>query len=201
MTNPERPRAVGKSTDSMSVVNLSNQFLLAMPGIVEGSLAGSLIYLCEHTMRGALGLVINRPTDLTLATLFERIDLKLEIGPVRDELVFFGGPVQTDRGFVLHAPAGDYSSSIKLGELALTTSRDVLQAVAEGRGPARMLVTLGYAGWGAGQLENEMAQNVWLNVAADMHIIFDVPPEARYLAALKLLGIDPVMLAGNAGHA
>lgn len=181
--------------------NFANQFLIAMPGMVEGSLAGSVIYVCEHTERGALGLVINRPTDLTLGTLFERIDLTLEIGPVKDTLVFFGGPVQTDRGFVLHAPAGDYSSSIKLGGMALTTSRDVLQAVAEGNGPARMLVTLGYAGWGAGQLESEMAQNAWLSVGADDSIIFDVPPEDRYPAALKLLGIDPVMLAGGAGHA
>ncbi|WYX33953.1 YqgE/AlgH family protein [Achromobacter xylosoxidans] len=181
--------------------NFANQFLIAMPGMVEGSLAGSVIYICEHPERGALGLVINRPTDLTLGTLFERIDLALEIGPVKDTLVFFGGPVQTDRGFVLHAPAGDYSSSIKLGAMALTTSRDVLQAVADGNGPARMLVTLGYAGWGAGQLESEMGQNAWLSVGADDHIIFDVPPEDRYPAALKLLGIDPVMLAGDAGHA
>lgn len=181
--------------------NFANQFLIAMPGMVEGSLAGSVIYVCEHTERGALGLVINRPTDLTLGTLFERIDLTLEIGPVKDTLVFFGGPVQTDRGFVLHAPAGDYSSSIKLGDMALTTSRDVLQAVADGKGPARILVTLGYAGWGAGQLESEMAQNAWLSVGADDSIIFDVPPEERYPAALKLLGIDPVMLAGDAGHA
>ncbi|MGS1007639.1 YqgE/AlgH family protein [Achromobacter anxifer] len=181
--------------------NFANQFLIAMPGMVEGSLAGSVIYVCEHTERGALGLVINRPTDLTLGTLFERIDLTLEIGPVKDTLVFFGGPVQTDRGFVLHAPAGDYSSSIKLGDMALTTSRDVLQAVADGKGPARMLVTLGYAGWGAGQLESEMSQNAWLSVGADDSIIFDVPPEERYPAALKLLGIDPVMLAGDAGHA
>lgn len=181
--------------------NFSNQFLMAMPGMVDGSLAGTVIYICEHTARGALGLVINRPTDLTLASLLERIDLKLEIAPVRDDIVFFGGPVQTDRGFVLHAPAGDYSSSIKLGDLTLTTSRDVLQAVADGTGPSRLLVTLGYAGWGAGQLEHEMAQNAWLNVGADLSIIFDVPPEERYPAALRLLGIDPVMLAGGAGHA
>ncbi|KRC84895.1 hypothetical protein D3C87_726690 [compost metagenome] len=181
--------------------NFANQFLIAMPGMVEGSLAGSVIYVCEHTERGALGLVINRPTDLTLGTLFERIDLTLEIGPVKDTYVFFGGPVQTDRGFVLHAPAGDYSSSIKMGGMALTTSRDVLQAVADGNGPARLLVTLGYAGWGAGQLESEMGQNAWLSVGANDDIIFDVPPEDRYPAALKLLGIDPVMLAGGAGHA
>jgi len=187
--------------DDSLPVDFSNQFLMAMPNMVEGSLAGSVIYVCEHTSKGALGLVINRPTDLTLGTLFERIDLQLEIMPEKESPVFFGGPVQTDRGFVLHAPAGDYNSSIKLGGLALTTSRDVLQAVADGTGPAQMLVTLGYAGWGAGQLETEMARNAWLNVSADPHIIFDVPPEDRYPAALRLLGFDPVMLAGEAGHA
>jgi len=198
MTEHETP---GDGQADPPATDFSNQFLMAMPGMVDGALAGTVIYICEHTTRGALGLVINRPTDLTLATLFERIDLKLEIAPVKDEIVFFGGPVQTDRGFVLHAPAGEYSSSIKLGDLALTTSRDVLQAVADGNGPARMLVTLGYAGWSAGQLEREMAQNAWLSVLADPRIIFDVPPEDRYPAALKLLGIDPVMLAGDAGHA
>ncbi|SAI72710.1 transcriptional regulator [Bordetella ansorpii] len=199
MTDTQHPDGDRKSAGSCA--DFSNQFLMAMPGMVEGSLAGTVIYVCEHTPRGALGLVINRPTDLTLGTLFERIELTLEIAPTRDDIVFFGGPVQTDRGFVLHAPAGEYTSSIKLGELALTTSRDVLQAVADGNGPARMLVTLGYAGWGAGQLEREMSQNAWLNVGADSRIIFDVPPDDRYPAALKLLGIDPIMLAGEAGHA
>ena len=181
--------------------DLSNQFLMAMPGMVEGDLAGTVIYVCEHSKKGALGLVINRPTDLTVAGLLQKIDLKLEIDPGKDTPVFFGGPVQTDRGFVLHAPAGDYTSSIRLSDLALTTSRDVLEAVAGGTGPERLLVTLGYAGWGAGQLENEMAQNAWLNVPADAQIIFGVAPEDRYPAALRLLGIDPVMLAGEAGHA
>ncbi|MDQ8031544.1 YqgE/AlgH family protein [Bordetella genomosp. 1] len=198
----EHTRSESDADDAAALAaDFSNQFLLAMPGMVEGALAGTVIFVCEHTPRGALGLVINRPTDLTLGSLFERIDLTLEIGPVSDDLVFFGGPVQTDRGFVLHAPAGDYTSSIRLGEIALTTSRDVLQAVADGNGPQRMLVTLGYAGWGAGQLESEMAQNAWLSVDADASIIFDTPVDERYPAALKLLGIDPVMLAGDAGHA
>lgn len=201
MTDLEYSSSVEKNADLAPAINLSNQFLLAMPGIVEDSLAGSIIYLCEHTAQGALGLIINWPTDLTLTTLFKRIDLKFEIGPTHDELVFFGGPVQTDRGFVLHTPSGDYSSSLNLKDLALTTSRDVLQAIAAGKGPARMLVTLGYAGWAAGQLESEMAQNAWLNVSANAHIIFDVPPAERYFAALKLLGIDPLMLTGVAGHA
>jgi len=192
------------SAKAESSGNLSGQFLLAMPGMVEGELAHSVIYVCEHTEHGALGLVINRPTDLTIGNLLERIDLdlSLEIGPVSQAPVFFGGPVQTDRGFVLHAPAGDYSSSIRLGDLALTTSRDVLQEVAQGRGPTHLLVTLGYAGWGAGQLESEMAQNAWINLAASHAILFDVPPEQRYEASLAQLGIDSSMLvAGEAGHA
>ena len=186
---------------SDAAIDLSNQFLMAMPGLVGGNLAGTVIYICEHTPKGALGLVINRPTDLMLGSLLEKIDLKLEIVPRHDTPVFFGGPVQTDRGFVLHAPAGEYSSSIKFEGMALTTSRDVLEEVAEGRGPEKMLVTLGYAGWGAGQLENELAQNAWLSVGADKEIIFGMPPDERYAAALKLLGIDPVMLTGVAGHA
>lgn len=186
-----------------SSADLSKQFLLAMPGMVSGNLANTVIYLCEHNEHGALGLVINRPTDLTVGNLLERIDLdlSLEIGPVQEAPVFFGGPVQTDRGFVLHAPVGDYSSSIRLGELALTTSRDVLQELAQGRGPAQILITLGYAGWGAGQLESEMAQNAWLNLSASNNILFNVPPEQRYEATLAQLGISSSMLAGEAGHA
>ena len=183
--------------------DLSGQLLLAMPGKVGGNLADTVIYICEHTAQGALGLVINRPTELMLGDLLKRIDLdlSLEIDLTRDAPVFFGGPVQTDRGFVLHAPVGGYNSSIRLGEVALTTSRDVLQDVAQGKGPERLLVTLGYAGWGAGQLEYEMSQNAWLNVAATHDILFDVPSESRYQAALGQLGIDASMLAGDAGHA
>ncbi len=190
-------------TDAASSADLSQQLLVAMPGKVSGNLANTVIYVCEHTEHGALGLVINRPTDITVGDLLKRIDLdlSLEIGPVQNAPVFFGGPVQTDRGFVLHAPVGGYSSSIQLGDVALTTSRDVLQDVAHGRGPAMLLITLGYAGWGAGQLESEMSQNAWLNVAANTDILFNTPSENRYEAALAQLGIDPLMLAGDAGHA
>lgn len=191
----------GAEKPEAPLIRFSNQFLIAMPQVVEGSLAGSVIYICEHTDRGALGIVINRPTDLTLSGLLERIGLKLEIELADDIPVFLGGPVQADRGFVLHSPVCEYSSSIKMGDLALTTSRDVLQAVAEGTGPERLFVTLGYAGWGAGQLESEMAQNAWINVEADASVIFDVAPEDRYAAALKLLGVDPLMLSSGAGHA
>jgi putative transcriptional regulator len=192
---------ITQETPPEFAIDLSNQFLMAMPGMVTGELAGTVIYVCEHGPKGALGLVINRPTDLSLSSLLEKIDLKLEITPFQTNTVFFGGPVHTDRGFVLHTAQGDYNSSIKLGALALTTSRDVLQEVAAGKGPEKLLVTLGYAGWGAGQLENELAQNAWLNVAADIDVIFSTPPELRYPAALKLLGIDPIMLTVAAGHA
>ena len=179
-----------------------HQFLIAMPHMHDQNFAQTLTYIVEHNANGAMGLVINRPQSLSLADILEQLRPEMS-PPVRCQHIpiHVGGPVQTDRGFVLHAPAGDYTSSIRLGDLALTTSRDVLQAVAEGSGPVRMLVTLGYAGWGAGQLENEMAQNAWLNVSANLHIIFDVPPDERYPAALKLLGFDPVMLTGDAGHA
>jgi putative transcriptional regulator len=189
--------------EAESSVDLSQQLLLAMPGKVAGNLANTVIFVCEHTEHGALGLVINRPTDLTVGDLLKRIDLdlSLEIGIVQDAPVFFGGPVQTDRGFVLHAPVGGYSSSIALGDIALTTSRDVLQDVAQGRGPRNLLVTLGYAGWGAGQLESEMSQNAWINVAATNEILFNTPAENRYEVALSQLGIHPAMLAGDAGHA
>lgn len=182
---------------------LSGQFLLAMPGVVGGSLADTIIYVCEHNADGALGLVVNRPTDITVGDLLQRIelDLSLEIGPVKDAPVFFGGPVQTDRGFVLHVPAGSYTSSVHLGAMTLTTSRDILQDVSQGNGPQRLMVSLGYAGWGAGQLESEMASNAWLNVTATQEILFDVPAEQRYSAALAQLGIDPSMLTGEAGHA
>lgn len=191
-----------RSTNSR--MDLTRQLLLAMPGRVTGELENTVIYVCEHSEHGALGLVINRPTDLTVGDLLKRIDLplSLEIGPISDTPVFFGGPVQTDRGFVLHVPQRDYSSSIPLGDdYALTTSRDVLQDVAQGKGPEHVLITLGYAGWGAGQLEDEIASNAWLNVLASSEILFDTPPDQRYDLALGQLGIDLSRLTGDAGHA
>jgi putative transcriptional regulator len=155
-------------------------------------------------------MIINKPTDMTVDVLLRRIDLKLEIAPgvsaqsspVEKIPVMYGGPVQADRGFVLHAPPGDFSSSMPVtSEIALTTSKDILEAVALGTGPKRMLVSLGCSGWGAGQLEEEIARNGWLTVRADSNILFDLPLEQRFVAALKLLGIDPMMLSGEAGHA
>lgn len=186
-------------SDSM---DLRHQFLIAMPAMADPNFSGSVVYICDHSDRGALGLVINRPTELNLSTLFERIDLKLEIAPWKDAPVFFGGPVQTERGFVLHVPPGTYSSTLPVTpDISLTTSKDVLEAVAGGSGPEKMLVTLGYSGWGAGQLEGEIAANAWLTVTATPQILFDTPPEGRYEAALQLLGVQATQLTGQAGHA
>lgn len=184
-------------------INLTHQFLIAMPGVVDSPFAGSVVYVCEHNERGALGLVINRPTDIDMATLFGKIDIKLEIALLQHQPVLYGGPVQTERGFVLHEPHHEsYHSSLRVpGGLEMTTSKDILEKVAAGTGPARFLLTLGYSGWGAGQLEEEIARNGWLTVPADHTIIFDTPLEARQSAAMALLGVTPLTLSTEAGHA
>lgn len=189
----------------MQSVNLTDHFLIAMPAMEDPYFAKSLIYVAEHNEQGALGIIINRPLDMDLETLFEKIDVpfpakaKSEVGKLP---VFFGGPVQTDRGFVLHRPVGDWQSTLPVNaEVGLTSSRDILQAVANFGQPHEVIVSLGYSGWAAGQLENELKQNAWLTVPADPHIIFDLPAEARLASALERLGIDLANLAGNAGHA
>jgi len=187
-------------------INLTNQFLIAMPGMAGDTFAGTVIYMCEHTDKGALGLVINKPIDIKLKNLFEKVELTLERDDLAEEPVYFGGPVQTERGFVLHerldSDGGHYNSSLKIpGGLEMTTSKDVLEALSNGVGPRRVLVTLGYSGWGAGQLEEEMVRNSWINVSAAPEIIFDTPVEQRYDKALSLLGIDARMLSQEAGHA
>ncbi|MGE5451657.1 MAG: YqgE/AlgH family protein [Acidobacteriota bacterium] len=187
-------------------INLTNQFLIAMPGMADGNFAGAVVYMCEHTENGALGLVINRPIDINLKNLFDKVDLQLDREDLSDRPVYFGGPVQTERGFVLHESLGDegghYSSTLKIpGGLEMTTSRDVLEALSHGAGPKKVFITLGYAGWSAGQLEEEILRNGWLTVDAQADIIFDTPVESRYDKALSLLGIDRGFLMGEAGHA
>ncbi len=186
-------------------IDLTNQFLIAMPGMGDDTFAGTVVYLCEHNERGALGLVINKPIDITLKNLFEKVELPLD----REELaalpVYFGGPVQTERGFVLHEKQvnedGGYNSTMSVpGGLEMTTSKDVLEAISHGAGPKRVLVTLGFSGWQAGQLEDELGRNGWLTVAADPRVIFDTPIEERYDRAVSLLGFDPRMLSQEAGH-
>ncbi len=188
--------------DNEQASNLSNHFLMAMPNMADPNFDGTVVLLAEHSDKGAMGIVVNRPMTLDLSDLFERIDLDLGISPIGADPVLFGGPVQTDRGFVLHQPVGDWSSSIEIAEdIALTTSRDILEAVAHGKGPERFMVALGYSGWGPGQLEDELSRNAWLSVPAQSAVIFDTPMDQRFLRAYQLLGIDPALLTGHAGHA
>jgi putative transcriptional regulator len=189
-----------------ATMDLTNQFLIAMPGMADETFAGAVIYLCEHNEKGALGLVINKPIDMDMDGLFEKVDLTLQRDDLRQAPVFFGGPVQTERGFVLHErldeEGGHYNATLAIpGGLEMTTSRDVLEALSHGAGPRKLLVTLGYSGWSAGQLEEEIGRNGWLTVDAVPELIFDTPPADRYDHALRLLGIDPRMLSQEAGHA
>ena len=198
------------SADSASI-NLTHHFLIAMPGLEDETFAKSVVYLCEHSERGALGLVINKPSDINLQSLLQKVDLDLRRQDLTDTPVFQGGPVQTERGFVLHdAMQADsekpedsgYSSTLSIpGGLEMTTSKDVLEALSTGAGPRRVLVTLGYASWGEGQLESELAQNTWLTVGADPSVIFDTPIGQRWDRALGLLGLQAWMLSPDAGHA
>lgn len=197
-------------TDSVPI-NLTHHFLIAMPGLEDDAFARSVVYLCEHTERGALGLVINKPTDLNLKQLLSKIELSLHRDDLAHTPVFLGGPVQTDRGFVLHDPVRSlsasesesaYASTLHIpGGLDMTTSKDVLEALSGGAGPRRVLVALGYAAWGEGQLEAELADNSWLTVDADATVIFNTPVAERYDCALALLGLESWRLSPEAGHA
>jgi putative transcriptional regulator len=190
----------------VSSIDLTNHFLIAMPNMADPYFARTLTYVCEHNDQGALGIVVNRPIDMTLQALFERLSLSLKDPARADAPIYFGGPVQTDRGFVLHEPAGEWQSTLKVsgaaaGAIGLTTSKDILEAVGRGEGPDKLLVSLGYAGWSAGQIEHEIKQNAWLTVEAKDAILFDLPAEERLPAAMELLGLDYARLADQAGHA
>ena len=194
-----------------ALLNLTNHFLIAMPGLEDAIFSKSVVYVCEHTPHGALGLVINKPADMTMATLFGKVDLPLQRPDLTDSPVFQGGPVQTERGFILHesifAEAEKpeqplYASSMTIpGGLEMTTSKDVLEALSSGSGPRRVLVSLGYSAWGEGQLETEIKENSWLTVDAKNSIIFDTPVAQRYDQALALLGLQAWMISPHAGSA
>ena len=192
-------------------MNLTHHFLIAMPGLQDNTFKRSVVYLCEHSQRGALGLVINKPSDLSMKALFAKVDLRLSRDDLIDAPVFQGGPVQTERGFVLHeqvfaeADRGHdpvYASTLSIpGGLEMTSSRDVLEAMSTGAGPRKVLVSLGYAAWAEGQLEAELGENSWLTVGADAAVIFDTPIAQRYDRALMLLGLEAWTLSPEAGHA
>jgi putative transcriptional regulator len=197
--------------DDSAPINLTNHFLIAMPGLADETFAKSVVYLCEHSERGALGLMINKPTDIKLQGLFDKVELPLGRVDLKDAPVFHGGPVQTERGFVLHEalqeettekPEPVYASTMMIpGGLEMTTSRDVLEALSTGAGPSRVLVSLGYSAWAQGQLESEIGENSWLIVHADPSVIFETPVAQRYDKALALLGLQAWMLSPDAGHA
>ncbi|MHB1199449.1 MAG: YqgE/AlgH family protein [Polaromonas sp.] len=190
-----------------SLFNLTHHFLIAMPGLGDQAFAKSVVYMCEHSERGALGLVINKPSDINLKGLFDKVELPLRRDDLVQVPVFQGGPVQTERGFVLHesmmpGSASVYASTMTIpGGLEMTTSKDVLEALSTGAGPRKIFVSLGYSAWGEGQLESEISDNSWLTVAADVAVIFDTPVAQRYDKALLLLGLQSWMLSPEAGHA
>ena len=187
-------------------INFTHHFLIAMPGLQDEAFAKSVIYMCEHSERGALGLVINKPSDINLKKLFEKVELPLHREDLTLSPVFQGGPVQTERGFVLHEsvmPGNEsiYASTMTIpGGLEMTTSKDVLEALSTGYGPRKVFISLGYSSWGQGQLESEISDNSWLTVAADPAVIFDTPVDQRYDKALMLLGLQSWMLSPEAGH-
>jgi len=182
--------------------NLTNHFLIAMPQLADPNFFHTVTYICEHNDDGALGIVINRPLDVQLGEIFEQMEIESSERAVNDQVVYMGGPVQQERGFVLHRPATNWDSTLLItDDIGLTTSRDVLAAMARGEGPVEALVALGYAGWGAGQLEREMAENAWLSGPADERILFHSPVERRWEEAAALLGVDLNLLSGDAGHA
>jgi putative transcriptional regulator len=182
--------------------SLSNHFLIAMPSLEDPNFHHTTTYICEHDENGALGIVINRPLNMKLGEILQHMDIKASSEKISSLPVYLGGPVQNDRGFVLHEPLGDWEATLQVSDsIGITSSSDILAAIAAGEGPEKALVTLGYAGWGAGQLEQEIAANAWLNGPASTEIVFNTPCEQRWLAAAALLGVDLNLLSGDMGHA
>ncbi len=182
--------------------SLSGHLLIAMPSLADANFSKTVTYICEHNEKGALGIVINRPLKISLSNVLEQMELEVSDPDIANDTVFLGGPVQEQRGFVLHTPLRAWNSTLAVGEhIGLTTSRDILVDMSQGRGPGQSLVALGYAGWGAGQLEHELMQNSWLHGPADDAILFELPAEHRWQAAADKLGIDLNLLSATAGHA
>lgn len=187
--------------DELTPGSLRDHFLIAMPGLNDSSFAHTVTYICEHSAQGAMGVVINLATPMLLKEIFAQMDLK-DQSDQGELIVMSGGPVQPERGFVLHSPDSKWQSTLEISpDISLTASRDIIAALADGSGPQHALIALGYAGWGEGQLEAEIAANSWLTVAADKNIIFNTPLEQRWTAAAQALGIDVNLIASTAGHA
>ena len=183
-------------------VSLANHFLIAMPKLADPNFSRTVTLICEHSAEGAMGIVINRATDLRLGDIFAQLDIDPAHAAHSNMPIHFGGPVQNNRGFVLHEPLGKWESTLSVtSNLGVSTSRDILSAIAQNKGPTSCLVALGYAGWAAGQLEREITENSWLSVPADRSILFETPVESRWNAAARMVGVDLSTLSSEAGHA
>ncbi len=183
---------------------LTNQFLIAMPALADPNFFHSVTYICEHTSEGAMGIVINKPLELRLDEILHHMKIPVTGRRPTELPVFLGGPVQPERGFIVHERERDreWENTITItDELAVTTSRDILEDIASDNGPRKLIVALGYAGWGPGQLEREMSENAWLSCPSDRHVLFDTPSEQRWEAAAALLGVDLNLLSNDVGHA
>jgi len=182
--------------------NLAGHFLIAMPSLNDSFFNQAVTFICEHDENGSFGIIINQQTDITLKQITKEMKIEISNSANENQPVFVGGPVDQGRGFILHRPAGNWQSSLIVNDnVALTTSKDILRAIANNEGPTDSIVALGYAGWAAGQLDNEMANNTWLSCPADEQIIFNTPAEERWKAAANLIGIDLSLLSNDAGHA
>lgn len=182
--------------------DLTGHFLIAMPALEDPNFYHTVTLICQHNEEGAMGVIFNRPLEINLGEVFEHMEIK----PIDQELdqqqVYYGGPVQVERGFVLHMPDGDWESTLPISdELAVTTSRDIIDDIAQGKGPEKYLIALGYAGWEAGQLEYELSENAWLSGPSSADIIFDTPYDKRWESAASIIGVDLILLSGDMGHA
>ena len=186
----------------MRSTNLTNQFLIAMPRLADPNFHQTVTYVCAHNEDGAMGIIINRPLALDLGEVLTQMDMATVDPKIQSIPVYQGGPVQCDRGFVIHQINSEWGSSINVSdEIGVTTSRDILKSIAEGKGPKESLIALGYAGWGAGQLEQELMENAWLSGPVDSKIIFNIPCEKRWESSAALLGVDIENLSPDIGHA
>ena len=182
---------------------LSGHFLIAMPNLLDPNFNQTVTFICEHNAQGAFGIVINRQTDTSIGEVLSQLEITATEGnPSVDSHIFLGGPVEVSRGLVLHSPVGEWAATlVKIDEIAVTSSLDIIRAIGEGEAPEKFILATGYAGWGPGQLEQEMAENAWLNGPADPKVIFETPIEDRWNAAAKLLGVDLRLLSSEVGHA
>ena len=186
----------------MTVNRLTNHFIIAMPGLMDENFNQAVTYICEHDDNGTFGIIINRESEISLDDVMRQMKIPYHPDTTKNEPVFSGGPVQANRGFVLHRPTGSWDSSLRVNDsAALTTSRDILEAIADNKGPDDNIIALGYAGWGPGQLEQEMAANTWLSCPAEEQIIFSTPIADRWQAAARLIGVDLQLMSNDTGHA